>query len=264
MTPETSTANGSAPPSVVRNLTDKPYVFPRNNLKTSMNDPTKEPLVIVACGSFSPVTYLHLRMFEMAHDYIVDQGRFEILGGYFSPVSDDYRKLGLVDWRHRVRMCDLAIKDSDWLMTDSWEPSSAKYQRTATVLDHFEAELNGQGGITLPDGTKKLIRIMFLAGGDLIQTVAIPGVWDTKDLHHIFGKFGCLIIERTGADVNDFLLASNVLWEHRKNVFVVKQSIHNDISSTKIRLFIRRGMSIKYLLPDLVIEYIKQHDLYKY
>jgi nicotinamide mononucleotide adenylyltransferase len=43
-------------------------------------------LVIVACGSFSPPTYLHLRMFEMAKDQILEEGQYEILGGYYSPV----------------------------------------------------------------------------------------------------------------------------------------------------------------------------------
>lgn len=31
----------------------------------------------------------------------------------------------------------------------------------------------------------------------------------------------------------------------RRNVIVIKQLIYNDISSTKVRLFVRRGMSIK-------------------
>jgi nicotinic acid mononucleotide adenylyltransferase len=32
---------------------------------------------------------------------------------------------------------------------------------------------------------------------------------------------------------------------YRRNVIVIKQLIYNDISSTKVRLFVRRGMSIK-------------------
>jgi nicotinamide mononucleotide adenylyltransferase len=61
---------------------------------------------------------------------------------------------------------------------------------------------------------------------------------DLTQLHHILGDFGCLIIERTGANVHDFLLTCDSLFIHRKNVHVVKQYIHNDISSTKIRLVI--------------------------
>lgn len=49
----------------------------------------------------------------------------------------------------------------------------------------------------------------------------------------------------------------------RRNVIVVKQLIYNDISSTKVRLFVRRGMSIKYLLPNSVIQYIHEHKLYR-
>lgn len=63
----------------------------------------------------------------------------------------------------------------------------------------------------------------------------------------------------------------------RRNVIVIKQLIYNDISSTKVRLFVRRGMSIKwvflfrigtmlsrrYLLPNSVIQYIYDHKLYR-
>jgi hypothetical protein len=37
------------------------YVFPRHKLKVCPAD--KDPVVLLACGSFSPITYLHLRMF---------------------------------------------------------------------------------------------------------------------------------------------------------------------------------------------------------
>jgi len=61
-----------------------------------MRDDSKVPVVLVACGSFSPVTYLHLRMFEMARDYIKQQTKFEVVGGYLSPVNDQYKKPGLL------------------------------------------------------------------------------------------------------------------------------------------------------------------------
>jgi nicotinamide mononucleotide adenylyltransferase len=76
---------------------------------------------------------------------------------------------------------------------------------------------------------------MLLAGGDLIESFAVPNLWKEADLHHILGNYGCVIIERTGANVYDFLLSNDCLYTHRQNVVVVKQFIHNDISSTKIR-----------------------------
>ena len=77
------------------------YTFPHHRLSTVVRNPDKTPIVLVACGSFSPVTYLHLRMFEMAKDYVRQNTDFEILGGYLSPVSDMYKKPGLLSARHR-------------------------------------------------------------------------------------------------------------------------------------------------------------------
>jgi hypothetical protein len=44
--------------------------FPSHRLTLRQRYPKKQPLCLVACGSFSPITYLHLRMFEMASDYV--------------------------------------------------------------------------------------------------------------------------------------------------------------------------------------------------
>ncbi|KAK6197879.1 NAD(+) salvage pathway [Scheffersomyces amazonensis] len=241
------------------------YHFPTHRLATSLSDDTKYPLVIVACGSFSPITYLHLRMFEMALDAISEQTKFEVVAGYYSPVSSNYKKQGLAPARHRVRMCELACeRTSSWLMVDAWESLQPKYTRTALVLDHFNEEINiKRGGIVNKlTGEKRACKIMLLAGGDLIESMGEPDVWEDQDLHHILGRYGCLIVERTGSDVRSFLLSHDIMYEHRRNVLVIKQLIYNDISSTKIRLFIRRGMSVQYLLPNSVIRYIQQHKLY--
>lgn len=240
------------------------YAFPTHRLATKLNDDSKYPLVIVACGSFSPITYLHLRMFEMALDAINEQTRFEVIGGYYSPVSSNYKKQGLAPAHHRVRMCELACeRTSSWLMVDAWESLQPKYTRTALVLDHFNEEINiKRGGILGANGVKRGVKIMLLAGGDLIESMGEPDVWADLDLHHILGKYGCLIVERTGSDVRSFLLSHDIMYEHRRNVLVIKQLIYNDISSTKIRLFIRRGMSVQYLLPNSVIRYIQEHKLY--
>jgi nicotinamide mononucleotide adenylyltransferase len=93
-------------------------------------------------------------MFEMGADFMNDSDTFEIIGGYFSPVTDAYAKPGLAHWTHRVNMCALACRDSSWIMADSWEPSQSTYIRTARVLDHFNEELNKDGkGFVMKDGT---------------------------------------------------------------------------------------------------------------
>ncbi|KZF26712.1 nicotinamide mononucleotide adenylyl transferase [Xylona heveae TC161] len=239
-----------------------PYSFPQQRLRRVMRDPSKTPLLLVACGSFSPITYLHLRMFEMAADYAKFNTEFEIIGGYLSPVSDAYKKAGLASAEHRVRMCELAVdQTSNWLMVDPWEASQKEYQPTALVLDHFEHEINEVlGGVETEDGQQKHVQISLLAGADLIQTMSTPGVWSDKDLDHILGRYGTFIVERTGTDIDD-ALASLQQW--KENIWVIQQLIQNDVSSTKIRLFLRREMSVQYLIPAPVIKYIEENGLYE-
>jgi len=158
-------------------------------------------------------------------------------------------------------MCQLAIdKASNWLMVDSWEAEKKEYQPTALVLDHFDHEINTvRKGIDDGKGSRRQVRIALLAGADLIQTMSTPGVWSSKDLDHILGRYGAFIVERSGTDIDE-ALSSLQHWSD--NIYVIRQLIHNDVSSTKIRLFIKRGMSVQYLIPAPVIEYIEQNHLF--
>lgn len=142
----------------------------------------------------------------MARDHFNEREGYELIAGYFSPVSDAYMKEGLAKASHRVKMCQLAVDStSDWLMVDSWESRQSMYQRTAVVLDHFDYELNGNGGIKTQSGKKKertwcgalskiqlpyigemkKIKIMLLAGGDLMASFGHPGVWTSEDVSYI-------------------------------------------------------------------------------
>lgn len=159
-------------------------------------------------------------------------------------------------------MCELAVdQTSNWLMVDPWEAIHAEYMPTALVLEHFEYEINTVlGGAERPDGTRVPVRIALLAGADLIQTMSTPGVWSEKDLETILGHFGTFIVERSGTDIDEALAN---LQPFKENIYVIQQLVQNDVSSTKIRLFLRREMSVQYLVPAPVIEYIEQHGLYE-
>lgn len=146
-------------------------------------------------------------------------------------------------------------------MVDPWEAESPTYIPTARVLDHFDYEINEvMGGIECTDGTRKRARIVLLAGLDLIQTMSTPGVWDERDLNHILSNYGVFALERSGTEI-DSALANLKTWEH--NIHILRQVVTNDISSTKIRLMLKRDMNIDYLIPDDVISYIYEHNLYR-
>lgn len=80
-------------------------------------------------------------------------------------------------------MCTLATEEtSEWLMVDPWE-AFQEYQRTAVVLDHFEHEINTVlGGVHTQEGEQRDVRVMLLAGSDLISTMSEPGVWSEADV----------------------------------------------------------------------------------
>jgi nicotinamide mononucleotide adenylyltransferase len=185
--------------------------------------------------------------------YLIYGFRERILRGAVREYIANSRKCSL-------GMCELATEHTSWLMVDPWEAIQKDYTPTAHVLDHVEYEINSVlGGVEVREGERRPVRISLLAGADLIQTMSSPGVWSDKDLDHILGQFGAFILERTGTDIDD-ALANLQPWKEK--IYVIQQIVHNDISSTKIRLFLKREMSVQYLIPAPVIEYIEEHGLY--
>jgi len=76
----------------------------------------------------------------------------------------------------------------------------------------------------------------------------------------ILGSYGAFIIERSGTDVEEAIAS---LQQYRSNIWVISQVIQNDISSTKVRLFLKKDLSVRYLIPDPVVEYIEAHHLFQ-
>ncbi|XP_016847596.1 nicotinamide/nicotinic acid mononucleotide adenylyltransferase 3 isoform X4 [Anolis carolinensis] len=99
------------------------------------------PLTLLACGSFNPITNMHLRLFELARDHLHQTGKYQVIGGIISPVNDDYGKQGLVAAKHRVAMAHLALETSDWIRVDAWESQQRQWIETIAVLRHHYKEL---------------------------------------------------------------------------------------------------------------------------
>ncbi|KDO59108.1 hypothetical protein CISIN_1g026289mg [Citrus sinensis] len=111
--------------------------LPLEKLSLESKTQGKTYVVLVATGSFNPPTFMHLRMFELARDTLNSEG-YCVIGGYMSPVNDAYKKRGLISAEHRINLCNLACKSSDFIMVDPWEANQSGYQRTLTVLSRVK------------------------------------------------------------------------------------------------------------------------------
>ncbi|VUZ49272.1 unnamed protein product [Hymenolepis diminuta] len=137
-----------------------------------------ELVVLVACGSFNPITTMHLRMMEIARDAVEKTWSFSqsqsqsqievfaststdslspsstsspslfnprrqiVVAGVMSPVSDGYAKAGLASAESRCRLARLACSTtSDWIAVDSWEAAQPNWTPTREVLKHLKARL---------------------------------------------------------------------------------------------------------------------------
>lgn len=243
------------------------YTFPQHKLTRRLSKPNKIPIVLVACGSFSPITTLHLQMFQMS-ERSTEGTDFEVIGKYLSPVSDAYGKSSLVPAFHRIAMCTLAAEDEckSRIMIDPWETlrhdeeGEPVYTRTVDVLRHLDHEINDVlGGVRATDGSHVRARIVLLIGADVAMTMGDPKVWEPSDLDVLLGYYGAFIVERpTQTDIQK---AINPLKKYHNNIWVVN-SFYNDVSSTKIRAQLQKGESVLDDLPNTVYHYIKLHSLY--
>ncbi|XP_010224812.1 PREDICTED: nicotinamide mononucleotide adenylyltransferase 3 [Tinamus guttatus] len=234
------------------------------------------PLILLACGSFNPITNMHMRLFELARDHLHQTGRYEVIEGIVSPVNDDYRKQGLVSARHRVAMAKLALETSDWIRVDPWESEQEAWTETVNVLrHHYNRLLQSRKEFTRnkwplqrppPDCPSRqhtvLPELKLLCGADILQTFKTPNLWKEEHVKEIVEKFGLVCVSRAGSDPGQHIHESDLLTKYQHNIFLVKEWIQNEISATQIRKALCRGLSVKYLLPDSVISYIAHHNIY--
>ncbi|CAE6242695.1 unnamed protein product [Arabidopsis arenosa] len=216
----------------------------------------KTCVVLVATGSFNPPTFMHLRMFELARDELHSKG-FHVLGGYMSPVNDAYKKKGLLSAEHRLEMCNLACQSSEFVMVDPWEASQSSYQRTLAVLSRVKTFFT-----TIRRVPEESLKVMLLCGSDLLQSFCTPGVWIPEQVRTICKDYGIVCIRREGQDVENMISGDAILNENHANINIVDNIVPNQISSSRLRQCISRGLSVKYLTEDRVIDYIRQHQLY--
>lgn len=252
------------------------------------------PVVLVACGSFSPITALHLRIFEDARASLRAQN-MDVVLGVLSPVHDRYGKKSLVDAKDRIEMVRLAVEDSNFLTVGTWETEQADWTPTCDTLTYYakclaqvpvrfrteeeeaaidEALVRGDEPLPLPEPQDDderlqtgLVKTMLICGSDLLET--FPNIrddgkplWDPVHQTSLL-RHGLVCIERQGSDLAQFIKAHAVFQQPDVHIHVVQPRAYNTISSSAVRACLQKNESIKYMVPDPVIKYIMQHRVHK-
>ncbi|KAG5898789.1 hypothetical protein JTB14_010999 [Gonioctena quinquepunctata] len=236
-------------------------------------------VILLACGSFNPPTNMHLRMFEIARDHLHRLGNHIVVGGIISPVHDAYGKKELESSTHRLAMIGAALQNHDWVKLSEWECKQESWSRTQEVLQHHQNYLNAllnrnhycSNNINddedwipenIRNGTNDPVKVKLLCGADLLESFGTPGLWLDEDISDIVGHYGLMVITRSKSNPLEFIYNSDVLTKYMANIIIVTEWIRNDVSSTKIRRALRRSESVRYLLPNRVINYIYKYNLY--
>lgn len=105
-------------------------------------------------------------------------------------------------------------------------------------------------------------RLKLLCGADFLNTFKVPGLWLDDHVEDLVGRFGLVCVSRGSLQPERAVHESDVLYRHRQNIFLVREWVRNETSATEVRRALRRGQSVKYLIPDCVIDYIQKHNLY--
>ncbi len=202
-------------------------------------------------GSFSPVHNGHLRG---AIEALTLLG-IEQLALIPAP-EPPLKELPSVSIAHRVAMLRLAIKDLPGLSLDIRELDRNGPNYTVDTL----MELRAQYG---PD-----ISLIFIMGADSLENLPRWSRWE-----QLLEFANIAVLTRPGVAVTCSEPVAGWLKEHRCGAKMLRgqaaggiallRQTSLDISSTAIRADIHTGRSVRFLLPDAVIEYIAQHDLYR-
>ena len=185
-----------------------------------------------------------------------EKNRYDVIGGFISPVHDAYGKLSLIPQHHRLAMCDAAVASSSWLSVQSWEVRQRAWTTTARTLAKYQSALDRAGLTAAP------IRVKLLCGADLLESILVPDLWAAADLEVLFGQVGVVVIERVGLDLAALIASTPLLARYAANIDLVPQRIANTISSTSVRELLRNQQSARFLTPDPVLEYIHANALY--
>jgi nicotinate-nucleotide adenylyltransferase len=211
-------------------------------------------LVGILGGSFNPIHYGHLRMAQELADAL------NFTEVRFIPSANPPHKDSItVSAEHRAAMVKLAIEGNPRFTLDTCELDRVGVSYTIETLIELRESSGGDTALCLMMGSDAFIKLntwhrwQSLLDYAHIILVQRPGMPPPSKLPT---ELETLLHDHYTEQVSDL---------SKENAgFINMQTIPAlEISATQIRELLKHELSTRYLLPDAVIEYIRQHKLYQ-
>ncbi len=198
-------------------------------------------------GTFNPIHYGHLRGAEEVREF------FNLDKIIFIPAgTPPLKSSNVADAIHRFKMTEIGIQGNPYFEISDYEIKNKGPSYTIKTINYF----------------KKLYQehtLFFIMGVDSFLDLHL---WHENK--QLLKMIDFIVMSRPNFD--SFECSEFLAYKEREGCYRIKDSEKRvfyleifpySISSSQLREMIRRGKSIRYLIPDEVIEYIKENNLYE-
>lgn len=190
-------------------------------------------------GSFNPPLNSHFLLAEQIYNELENIEKV-----IFLPVSSKYAKNGLLSNEHRYNMIKLITDKNSHFELSDIELLQEEQLNTIETLELLQKEY--------PNNI-----LYFVIGTDNLKEIS---TW--KKAEELVEKFKILVLERGDDSFDKIMESDEFLIKHKYSFIPLKQTIRTNLSSTFVRKNIKEGKSVKYLIPDEILNYIKNNNLY--
>jgi nicotinate-nucleotide adenylyltransferase len=207
-------------------------------------------------GTFNPIHTGHLRSAEEIRE-LFELKRIVFIPSAIPPHKDE---MGIISPSHRIEMVNLAIEGNPDFSSSDIEIKRSGKSYSIETINHFKM-MHGSDLV-----------LFFIMGMDAFIDIS---TW--KDCVYLFSCSNFVVTTRPGyhriklEDILPFDVVRDFSYHPEEDRFIHTSNLslyfrditHLDISSSMIRKRIKEELSIRYLLPERVIEYIKVNGIYK-
>jgi nicotinate-nucleotide adenylyltransferase len=223
-------------------------------LNAANNTSARIPAIGILGGTFNPIHYGHLRMAqELADGLNLDTVHF------IPAANPPHKDTPAITTQHRAAMVQLGIANNQTFVFDGRELARNGPSYSIDTLQSLRSELGTASSITL------------FMGSDAFTKFDSWHRWqEIIDFCHI------ALVQRPQLRGHDQKLSKTLetflhnhytenaddLHSQPSGFVTMRQVTALDISSTAVRHALQHKKSVRYLVPDGVIDYIKTHEFY--